>query len=202
MRSGAAHRRSERGDIVAPMPPKYTAEVLAPIVATSMSVSDVMRRLGLTPNGGNHRMVQARHRRAGLDMSHFGAHTLRARVDAILRDQLTELAQCCRTVADLLAKLEMPTIGVTAKWSEWSTAPRSSVGEATALPGMGRSLCDLISTSGAVNAWCFTSTTSTASTTTTSSKTSVCCAPATRRLRHTAIAPAIDERAIRGDTRA
>lgn len=50
---------------------KYTRDVLAPIVMTSRSLAEVMRRLGLVPNGGNHRYLAARVRQAGLDTSHF-----------------------------------------------------------------------------------------------------------------------------------
>jgi hypothetical protein len=51
---------------------KYTRDVLAPIVASSRSLSEVIRRLGLPTNGGNHRMIAARVRQAELDTSHFG----------------------------------------------------------------------------------------------------------------------------------
>jgi hypothetical protein len=93
------------------MPPKYTAEILAPIVASATSLSDVMRKLGLEPNGGNHRLIQARIRIAGLDTSHFGARTLRARVDALPHERLVELTRSSRTIAEVLAKLDMPTHG-------------------------------------------------------------------------------------------
>jgi 5-methylcytosine-specific restriction endonuclease McrA len=94
------------------MPPtKYTAEILAPIVASSTSLSDVMRKLGLEPNGGNHRLLQARIRLAGLDTSHFTSRTYRARIDGIGREQLAALATDSFSIAEVLAKLSLPTKG-------------------------------------------------------------------------------------------
>jgi hypothetical protein len=90
---------------------KYTAELLAPVVASSFSFSDVMRKLGLPPNGGNHRLISARIRQAGRDTSHFYSRTGRAQVDAIPRDQLAALVGECRSVAAVLAKLELPLVG-------------------------------------------------------------------------------------------
>lgn len=90
---------------------KYTAQVLAPIVASSSSLSDVIRKLGLTPNGGNHRLISARVRLANLDTSHFGAQTLRAQVESVSRDCLAALAADCMSVAQVLAKLDMPVEG-------------------------------------------------------------------------------------------
>ena len=51
---------------------KYTREVLEPIVKRSRSFADVMRNLGLLPNGGNHRLIALHIRRGGFDTSHFG----------------------------------------------------------------------------------------------------------------------------------
>lgn len=50
---------------------KYTREVLAPVVASSRSLAQVMRKLGLKPTGGNYRYINARIRVAGVDTSHF-----------------------------------------------------------------------------------------------------------------------------------
>lgn len=52
-------------------PSKYNAELLGPIVRASHSVAAVLRVLGLRPTGGNHRMISARIRVAGLDTAHF-----------------------------------------------------------------------------------------------------------------------------------
>jgi len=72
---------------------KYTAERLAPIVASSSSLSDVMRKLGLKPTGGNHRMIQAYVRLAGLDTSHFIWRRVRIRIDALPRHQLVAVVR-------------------------------------------------------------------------------------------------------------
>jgi hypothetical protein len=49
----------------------WDEEELVAAVAASDSVSDVIRQLGYTPNGGMHRMVLSYIRSAGLDTSHF-----------------------------------------------------------------------------------------------------------------------------------
>ncbi|GJF06483.1 hypothetical protein PSD17_54300 [Pseudonocardia sp. D17] len=49
----------------------WTDEKLAEVVRVSDSVSEVSRRLGYTPNGGVHRMMNAHIRRLRLDTSHF-----------------------------------------------------------------------------------------------------------------------------------
>ncbi len=50
---------------------KYTKEVLEPIVRESLSVSQVLRRLGLRQTGGNHRQIVGRIRLAGISTDHF-----------------------------------------------------------------------------------------------------------------------------------
>ena len=50
---------------------KYTREVLAPLVAEATSVADVLRVLGLRPNGGSHAHLSRTIRAYGLDTSHF-----------------------------------------------------------------------------------------------------------------------------------
>ena len=91
-------------------PTKYDAATLAPIVASSTSLAEVMRKLRLAPNGGNHRMISARIRRAGLDTSHFGGK-LRARIEQISRERLVEIVVASSSVAEVLAALELPTKG-------------------------------------------------------------------------------------------
>lgn len=49
----------------------YSREQLAAAVAASLSVADVMRRLGIKPAGGSHHHISGRIRREGLDTSHF-----------------------------------------------------------------------------------------------------------------------------------
>jgi hypothetical protein len=89
---------------------KYTAEVLAPIVASSCSLAEVIRKLGLTPNGGNHRHISARIRLAGLDTSHFGGK-LRVRIEQVSRDELAALVSSSSSVAQVLEQLGLSTVG-------------------------------------------------------------------------------------------
>ncbi|WP_422758797.1 hypothetical protein [Paenarthrobacter sp. C1] len=49
----------------------YSDEQLKEAVAASLTVSEVLRRLGMTPRGGSHAHVSKRIQRMGLDNSHF-----------------------------------------------------------------------------------------------------------------------------------
>jgi hypothetical protein len=89
---------------------KYTAEVLRPIVAASHSMSDVIRRLGITPNGGNHRHISACVRRAGLDVSHFGSKA-RLRFDEVGAEAMTRIVRDSLSFAQVLSKLGLPSKG-------------------------------------------------------------------------------------------
>lgn len=91
-------------------PSKYNAELLGPIVRASRSYAQVLRRLGLQPNGGNHRMIQAHIRNAGLDIQHFRA-TLSAQVAALPFDELVALVRTSRAFAQILAAFGLPTEG-------------------------------------------------------------------------------------------
>lgn len=50
---------------------KYTPEMLAEAAANSLSIADVLRRLGITIAGGNHAHVSRQLKRFGIDTSHF-----------------------------------------------------------------------------------------------------------------------------------
>jgi transposase len=50
---------------------KYTREMLADVVAISISMADVLRRLGLRQNGGAHAHLRRRINQLGIDTSHF-----------------------------------------------------------------------------------------------------------------------------------
>jgi hypothetical protein len=50
---------------------QYSREELAAAVASSVSVAEVMRRLGIKPAGGSHFHISNRIRREGLDTTHF-----------------------------------------------------------------------------------------------------------------------------------
>jgi hypothetical protein len=90
---------------------KYTAELLRPLVESSFTLSEVIRKLGLKPNGGNHRNISARIRLAGIDTSHFRTDTQRARIETVPRDQLDALVKASLSVAGVLAKLGLPGEG-------------------------------------------------------------------------------------------
>ena len=89
---------------------KYTRELLEPLVASSTSYSDVIRKLGLEPNGGMHRHISGRIRHAGLDTSHFGGK-LRVRVEAIAERDLVEVARTALSMAHVLTHFDLPTVG-------------------------------------------------------------------------------------------
>ncbi|GAT65501.1 HNH endonuclease [Planomonospora sphaerica] len=50
---------------------KYTPEMLAEAAANSLSVTDVLRHLGITVAGGNHAHISRQLKRFGIDTSHF-----------------------------------------------------------------------------------------------------------------------------------
>ena len=52
-------------------PRKYTNKQLEEAVKTSYSIRAVLRKIGLTPAGGNYESIKKRIRELGLDTSHF-----------------------------------------------------------------------------------------------------------------------------------
>jgi hypothetical protein len=54
-----------------PIKYKYTPEMLAEAAAASLSIADVLRRLGITLAGGNHAHISRQLKRFGIDTSHF-----------------------------------------------------------------------------------------------------------------------------------
>lgn len=73
-------------------------------------MSEVIRRLGITPNGGNHRHIRSAVRRAGLDTSHFGSKPKRT-FDAAGLERMKELVRESVSLAQVLAKLGLPDQG-------------------------------------------------------------------------------------------
>lgn len=97
---------------------KYSAELLAPIVATSTSYAEVIRRLGLKTTGGNHRHVAASIRRARLDVSHFTygksalrRYAVRSRIGPLGTETLAPLVRESKSVAAVAKKLGLPPEG-------------------------------------------------------------------------------------------
>ena len=85
---------------------KYTREVLAPIVAASSSVTDVIRKLGLHVTGGNWRYIRGRIRHLELDTSHF-----HSRISRLTRDELAGLVAARTSVAQVGKALGLPKGG-------------------------------------------------------------------------------------------
>lgn len=54
---------------------KYTAEILTPIVAASVSMADVLRKLGMKQTGGSYAWIPKVIKALGLDCSHFTGRT-------------------------------------------------------------------------------------------------------------------------------
>jgi hypothetical protein len=55
----------------------YSEAQLRGVVASSRSISDVLRRLGLRPAGGNHATIKKYIARWGIDTSHFDPNAIR-----------------------------------------------------------------------------------------------------------------------------
>ncbi len=89
---------------------KYTAEVLGPIVASSRTFTEVIRKLGLKPTGGNHRYISSRIRLAELDISHFHGG-MRGKVDALTAETLAPIVARSRSVAAVCAAVGLPPKG-------------------------------------------------------------------------------------------
>lgn len=90
---------------------RYAPAVLAPLVASSRSLAEVLRHLDLPTTGGNYRLIKARIRSAQLDTSHFEAPTLGARCAAIPADQLAAAVASATSIAQVLATLGLPVAG-------------------------------------------------------------------------------------------
>src|SRR5688500_557213 len=58
-----------------------------------------------------HRLITARIRQAGLDASHFRSKRGRATIDATPREQLETIVSECRSMAAVLARLDLPVAG-------------------------------------------------------------------------------------------
>jgi 5-methylcytosine-specific restriction endonuclease McrA len=89
---------------------KYDEAVLGPIVASSKTIAEVLRRLGLAPTGGNYRYINGRIRHLQLDTSHFwGRHA--KRIAELTSDELAPLVACCKSVAQVATALGLPDHG-------------------------------------------------------------------------------------------
>ncbi|HEY4057175.1 MAG TPA: HNH endonuclease signature motif containing protein [Kofleriaceae bacterium] len=82
--------------------------MLAPLVAESRTIAELLGKLGLAPTGGNYRHISRCLRIAGIDTSHFHWGRGRALVD---RERLQALVRESKSVTEVLAKLGRPTSG-------------------------------------------------------------------------------------------
>lgn len=71
---------------------KYTKELLEPIVQSSVSIAEVIRRLGLKPSGGNHRMISTRLRFLNISTGHFKGQGWAKGESAITNSAIARLA--------------------------------------------------------------------------------------------------------------
>ena len=83
---------------------KYSREVLAPLVASSRSITEVIRKLGLARTGGNYRHISARIRLPQLDTSHFNYGRGASRIDVSV-EVLAAVVRTSTTVAQVCQKL-------------------------------------------------------------------------------------------------
>jgi hypothetical protein len=74
---------------------KWTREILAPVVARSKSVNEVLRQLGLDPVGGHHTNISRRIKAYGLDTSHFSP---------VIRTERQRYNQRRRTAEEILVE--------------------------------------------------------------------------------------------------
>lgn len=74
---------------------KWTREILEPVVTTSSSVNEVLRRLGLDVVGGHHTNISRRIKAYGIDTSHF---------TPVVRTERQRYNQRRRTAEEILAE--------------------------------------------------------------------------------------------------
>lgn len=105
---------------------RWTREVLAPAVAASTTMCDVLRRLGLDVVGGHHTHISRRVRALGIDTSHFvqpsgaGGPRRRRTPRELLVEQETSVA---RRVPGARLKAAMPALGVPERCALCGTDP-------------------------------------------------------------------------------
>jgi hypothetical protein len=92
-------------------PTKYDKATLEPLVKSSRSLSEVIRKLGITPNGGNHRHISARIRHANLDTSHFEFRSIRQRIAVIPRKTLKKVVRASTSVRQVTETFGFPPDG-------------------------------------------------------------------------------------------
>uniref|UniRef100_A0AAU2VXN7 HNH endonuclease n=1 Tax=Streptomyces sp. NBC_00008 TaxID=2903610 RepID=A0AAU2VXN7_9ACTN len=105
---------------------RWTKDVLAPVVAASSSVYEVLRRLGLELVGGHHANISRRIKAYGIDTSHFvqppraGTTKRRLAPEELLVEDPSPHA---RRVPGTRLKAAMSALGVAARCSLCGIAP-------------------------------------------------------------------------------
>ncbi|MEV6972426.1 HNH endonuclease [Kitasatospora sp. NPDC093806] len=87
------------------MPVKYTRELLAATAAESISINDMMRRLGVPMAGGTHSYLSKRLRHYGIDTSHFTGGRPAYERRTYSREELAEAAVRSTSVGQVLREL-------------------------------------------------------------------------------------------------
>ena|ERR1700676_3600910 len=84
---------------------KYTREFLEPLVKKNISIANVLREAGVSPNGGSTSHVGKVIRKLGLDTSHFKYGSYVSNFPELLPGQLEDLVKRHKSVAGILREL-------------------------------------------------------------------------------------------------
>ncbi|MFE1403732.1 HNH endonuclease signature motif containing protein [Streptomyces sp. NPDC058770] len=89
--------------------PKYTRDLLVRTVAESVSMVDLMRRLGIALGSGPHAYLKRRLRHYGIDTSHFHEESLPERKRrSYPRELLAEAAAHSHSIREVLEYMDLP----------------------------------------------------------------------------------------------
>ncbi len=104
------------------MPPKgryrYTREQLAEAVATSSTIAEVLRKIGLVPCGGNYEVIRDRCRVWEIDNSHLESN-VRGRwagYDHVPDTEIVAAVRGARSISDALRALGAPRTNSARRW--------------------------------------------------------------------------------------
>ncbi|MFE2977863.1 HNH endonuclease signature motif containing protein [Streptomyces sp. NPDC059258] len=105
---------------------RWTREVLAPVVALSTSVYDVLRRLGLEAVGGHHSNISRRIKAYGIDTSHFAPPSRAGKTKRRLPPEKLLVDDCSphpRRISSSRLKTAMAALGVAERCALCGTEP-------------------------------------------------------------------------------
>lgn len=80
---------------------KYTKELLEPLFAESLSISEVLRKLNLTATGGSHKHIKNLAIKFGIDTSHFLGQSLLA---GIRNPGVIKIKRSCDNILQMNSK--------------------------------------------------------------------------------------------------